>query len=93
MPNCHICGKSDIAMLCVCGECREPSKATNADKIRAMSDEELAAMLYSFEDLNMPDYCQRKKECDDMLDADIDIPAENCKRCLVEYLRQPAKEE
>lgn len=65
---------------------------TNAQKFRAMSDEELAEVLYSFEDLKMPDYCQRKKECDDMLDADIDIPAENCKRCLVAYLRQPAEE-
>ena len=45
MTSCHICGKTDIATLCVCGECREPSKATNADKIRAMSDEELAEFL------------------------------------------------
>lgn len=24
MPNCHICGKSDLAMLCVCGKCAKP---------------------------------------------------------------------
>lgn len=66
---------------------------TNADRIRGMADEELAAMMYSFEDLKMPDYCQRKKECDDMLDSDTDIPAEKCINCLIDWLRQPAKEE
>ena len=65
---------------------------THADRIRGMDDEELAKALYDFEDLCMPDYCQRKKKCDDMLDADIDIPAESCRRCLLDWLRQPAEE-
>jgi hypothetical protein len=67
-------------------------RMTNGDRIRAMSDEELAAMLYSFEDLEMPDYCQRKKECDDMLDGDIDIPDEKCINCLIDWLRQQERE-
>jgi hypothetical protein len=73
--------------------CPSRIPATNADRIRSMSDEELAAMMYSFEDLKMPDYCQRKKECDDMLDSDTDIPAEKCINCLIDWLKQPAKEE
>ena len=63
---------------------------TNAEQIRAMSDEKLAHLLYSFEDLGMPDYCLRKKECDDMLDSDIIIPHENCEKCLAHWLKQEA---
>jgi hypothetical protein len=66
---------------------------TNADRIRAMTDEELAQLMYSFEDLNMPDYCQRKKECDEMLDNDIIIPEENCKKCLVHWLKQEVSDD
>jgi len=77
---------------CVDGSMYEPRLFTNADRIRGMNDEEMANMLYSFEDLKMPNYCQRKKECDDMLDADIDIPAGKCIRCLLDWLRQPAEE-
>jgi hypothetical protein len=77
---------------CVDGPCPD-DMPTNADRIRGMSDEELAAVLYNFEDLKMPDYCQRKKECDDMLDTNTDIPAEKCIGCLTDWLQSPAETE
>ena len=68
-------------------------RPTNADRIRSMSDAELAKIIYSFEDLKAPDYCQRKKECDDMLDSDMDIPAEKCIGCLLDWLRKEVADE
>lgn len=57
---------------------------TNADRIRAMSDEELAEMISRFvttgacNDLGIPS----KKKCDS-----------NCKVCILEWLRQPVEDE
>ncbi len=42
MPNCHICGKADIAMLCVCGECREPSWIPVGERLPENNDNVLA---------------------------------------------------
>lgn len=84
-----ICSGVTESIVQRCGRATPP---THADRIRGMDDEELAKALYDFEDLCMPDYCQRKKKCDDMLDADIDIPAESCRRCLLDWLQQPAEE-
>ena len=92
MPNCHICGKSDLSMLCVCGECREPSKATNADKIRAMSDEELAAILVAEPMAEKIPFCQNSQECDRLMETDRDIPEEMCAKCMLAWLRQSAEE-
>lgn len=63
---------------------------TNADRIRAMSDEELATLLMTEHDyaLCIP-FCTNKPECD--LDLE-DIPEERCMGCMIEWLQQPAKE-
>ena len=63
---------------------------TNADRIRAMSDEELAEWLNSF---GGDFYCPTKKECLEMVDNDVAIPEEHCLNCVMEWLQQPAKEE
>ena len=56
---------------------------TNADKIRAMSDEELAGLLYSFQNLeDKVKYCKNKKSCIDALNNDKDIPDNMCKKCV-----------
>lgn len=63
---------------------------TNADRFRAMSDEELAEYLMRAHDceLHIP-FCQNKEECwDDMLD----IPPENCLACMLEWLRKEAEQ-
>lgn len=70
---------------CVMGPCSEETPS-NADRIRAMSDEELAEWLNSFGgDL----FCPNKKECVELVNADRDIPAERCHRCIMDWLQQP----
>lgn len=48
---------------------------TNADRIRAMSDEELAAYLLCPRDFDPNMYCRNL----------------TCRECVVEWLRQPAE--
>ena len=66
---------------------------TNGDRLRAMPDEELAAVLFGF--INLDDnisYCKDKPECGDLLDTEDGIPMEMCIGCLCEWLRRPAEE-
>lgn len=54
---------------------------TNADMIRAMSDEELAVNLMCPNEMGMADTpCDKSDQCD-------------CYKCLLDWLRQPAGEE
>ena len=63
---------------------------TNADRIRAMSDEELAQRIHMFVGLEdrIP-YCQNLPECDALLDTEEGIPEEKCVGCLLKWLQQP----
>jgi hypothetical protein len=65
---------------------------TNADRIRAASDEELAQKLLQFNTLeeSVP-FCRNLAECDELLDTEDGIPEEKCKQCLLNWLRQPAE--
>lgn len=63
---------------------------TNADRIRVMSDEELAAWLNSF---GGGYFCLNKPECLALVDSDQDIPDEHCKACVMGWFQQPVKEE
>lgn len=62
-------------------------KPTNADRIRAASDEELADLLYPVDD----QYCCNDPECVKLLDSPDGIPEEKCKMCLLNWLKQPAE--
>lgn len=62
---------------------------TKADRIRSMSDEELAAYLAD----NYDGFCLNKPECGTLLDTDEGIPEEWCVACALEWLRQPAEED
>ena len=66
---------------------------TIADKIRAMTDDQLADFLYpmTFGIDPAASFCKNKKECGDLLDADKEIPEEWCKKCLQGWLQQPAE--
>ncbi len=65
---------------------------SNADRIRSLSDEELAEILYKFGELDGGDiFCRNKQECNEMLEADRDIPCGMCIACAIEWLRQPAE--
>ena len=73
---------------CSLGECDQPETCaayvpviTNADRIRAMSDEELAELLL--------DGCRGSK-CDDQ--PQNEWGSVNCFQCRVTWLQQPAEE-
>ncbi len=62
---------------------RKKQALTNGQWLRAMPDEELAEMLYG--ELG---YCSNKPNCGELLDSLEGIPEENCKVCLVEWLKK-----
>lgn len=72
---------------------RDARPQTNADRIRAMSDEELAKNLYRFCNLEeRVGYCKNLSECEKLLDTEDGIPEQRCIYCLLEWLKQPAEE-
>ena len=58
---------------------------TRADRIRAMSDEELARYAYQVGDTP---FCRNLKECEEMLDKDIEIPDEKCIACALRWMQE-----
>ena len=76
------------------GACSIYVPTTFADRIRAMSDEELTDAIYKLLYAQDPGrwFCKGTKECEQMMDNDEDIPDEMCKKCLLNKLRQPADE-
>ena len=65
---------------------------TNADRIRAISDEELAKNLYRFCDLEeRVGYCKNLSECEKLLDTEDGMPEQRCICCLLEWLKHPAE--
>lgn len=64
-----------------------PSKV---DMIRRMDDPELAKYLYSLANRDFElQFCQNKRECQELVDSDGGVPEENCLMCLLHYLQQP----
>lgn len=65
---------------------------TNADRIRAMSDEELGMYLIQAHDceLYIP-FCTSKPECGELLEKD-ELTKEHCLVCMMKWLQQPAAE-
>lgn len=69
----------------------QPHPPTRADRIRSMSDEDLARLLNKMY-YNKIDFCRRLEECDRLLESDDGIPEEKCADCLLRWLRQPEDE-
>lgn len=66
---------------------------TNADRIRATRDVELANIMIQFTDIDCRiDFCQGLPECAVLLDTEDGIPLAKCERCLYEWLRKPAEQ-
>lgn len=65
-----------------------PPTMTIAEKIRSMSDKELAVFWSN----NYDNFCQNKPECGAIIDTEDCIPGEWCVACALEWLRQPAEE-
>lgn len=64
---------------------------TNGDRIRGMTDEELCDLLWEAHNGTwFSPYCQSKRECWEKAPG---IPDEWCKKCLLEWLQQPVKED
>lgn len=94
MSNCKLC-LADCAFSgkdMKKGTCKGYIPMTNSDRVRAMSDEELATMLNRFAvGENAPHYCRNLPECDADMEADRLIPLERCQACLLCWLQQPAE--
>lgn len=67
--------------------CRCDSKQTNADRIRNMSDEELASVLFDscIESMNLEE-CPCSGE-----ESDNNKIREKCKKCILEWLQSEAE--
>lgn len=67
---------------------------TNADAIRAMSDEYLANYLMQFTDLDCRiGFCQNLPKCEALLDTEDGIPLSLCEKCLLQWIQQPAEDD
>ena len=65
---------------------------TNADRIRGMTDEELAAIMIQLSDLDeRVGFCKNLPKCESLLDTDDGIPASMCEECMRAWLKQPAE--
>lgn len=101
MENCRTCKRTDVKCCPTCGrgdgcdvyhkcgeDCIGYKPMTNADRIRSMTDEELANFLYRFNDIDEKvKFCTNKKVCIDLLDKGDTLPDEWCKECLLEWLK------
>lgn len=82
-PTRHLCGRVEDATFADNSECAafnravEDAPMTNGDRIRAMSDEELCEFLM----------------CDVICDQKMSPDCEDCEKCVMDWLQQPAEEE
>ena len=74
-------------------ELQRPARKTNADHIRAMGDEELAALLFSRlnVDAEQIPFCKGGAECETLLETEAGIPDEKCQACMLRWLQEPWK--
>lgn len=74
----------------IINELKEEYKSkTQADKIRSMSDEELADYII-FIGANIEEkipYCKSTPQCTEILDSGRIVPNEICRECLVKWLK------
>ena len=73
-----LCGEpEDTALVCVDRVIGKPM--TNADRIRSMTDEEIAELIY-----RETDSCAPTGDCEKM--------SRDCKACWLDWLQQPAED-
>ena len=96
MSNCKLC-LADCAFSgkdMKKGTCKGYIPMTNSDRVRAMSDEELAkAINLLSEGESAIQYCRHLPECDEDLERDTVIPLDRCEKCALHWLQQPVKED
>lgn len=65
--------------------------ATNGDRIRAMTDEQLAKTINGLVE-ESGKFCRELSECGEDLDNDRLIPEERCQQCVLAWLREEAED-
>ena len=66
---------------------------TNADKIRAMTMDELADAMLKIDNIDaVAPFCGNSDRCSEILDAGELIPEGMCKQCLMNWLQAEAEE-
>ena len=68
---------------------KELPNDTNGNKIRSMSDEELADTLLELgiDNCEKIPFCTNSDKCNDIMDAGELIPDELCRECLINWLQ------
>ena len=80
--KCRKFSDDTVISYCVMGPCSE-QKISNADRIRSMSDEELAKFIAT------PCQCEVRPKRDGFRECGNDL----CLQYLLKWLRQPAEED
>lgn len=85
--NCVVehCADRNRGQVIFCSSHAAKKVQTHADQIRAMSDEELAKLIYSVDGIG---WCKSLPECVKQVGL---IPEEKCIGCALEWLRQPVE--
>ena len=93
-------GKKDFCDQAICSGacefhdgsgCEYRKIETIADRIRSMTDEELAKWLMKANDGELYiKFCKETPECMEMLER-YEIPEERCLGCMIDWLQQPAE--
>ena len=63
---------------------------TIGDRIRAVSDEEMAEFILANDLDEEIHFCKSTPECNAILDSGGTITDEMCRKCCIDWLRQPA---
>lgn len=74
-------------------DCRFFQQKTNADRIRAMSDDELSELLISADFCEGCEYCDKVGICRYYEAHPDGVLADGCKQAARKWLQQPAEEE
>ena len=83
------CNSGATQYMCKCKKpCDTIIPLTNADRIRAMSDDELAKLLYSSDSI---EWCHNLPEYAAMLDTEEGVPETKCMACLMAWLQLHAE--
>ena len=64
------------------------ARMTNGDRIRQLTDDELAKIIASEFTSELVPFCKNYKKCDAILDSGKIIPEEMCIECALEYLKE-----
>ena len=90
--KCRKFSDNTAVSYCVMGPCPE-QKSSNADRIRAMSDEELAELLISADFCEGCEYCDKVGICRYCEAHPDGVLADGCRQATRKWLQQPAEEE